>query len=205
MEYVQKSFDGSDNQIAISEPRIYFGMETNEPVVTNSKGKAEFDYPKSDSENAENTYEGKAGLKTNFMDRLILGIRQGDLKLAFSGDVTNESKILINRNIIQRVEKIMPYVMYDENPYQVITEDGRIVWVIDGYTTSNAYPYSQETIIERDSSKQRINYIRNSVKVLVDSYDGTVKFYITDRTDPIIMAYQNNWIGSICNIKFIPK
>ena len=125
------------------------------------------------------------------MDRLILGIRQGDLKLAFSGDVTNESKILINRNIIQRVEKIMPYVMYDENPYQVITEDGRIVWVIDGYTTSNAYPYSQETIIERDSSKQRINYIRNSVKVLVDSYDGTVKFYITDRTDPIIMAYQN--------------
>ena len=189
MEYVQKSFDGSDNQIAISEPRIYFGMETNEPVVTNSKGKAEFDYPKSDSENAENTYEGKAGLKTNFMDRLILGIRQGDLKLAFSGDVTNESKILINRNIIQRVEKIMPYVMYDENPYQVITEDGRIVWVIDGYTTSNAYPYSQETIIERDSSKQRINYIRNSVKVLVDSYDGTVKFYITDRTDPIIMAY----------------
>ncbi len=191
MEYVQKSFDGSDNQIAISEPRIYFGMETNEPVVTNSKGKAEFDYPKSDSENAENTYEGKAGLKTNFMDRLILGIRQGDLKLAFSGDVTNESKILINRNIIQRVEKIMPYVMYDENPYQVITEDGRIVWVIDGYTTSNAYPYSQETIIERDSSKQRINYIRNSVKVLVDSYDGTVKFYITDRTDPIIMAYQN--------------
>lgn len=191
MEYVQKLFDGSDNQVAISQPRIYFGTETNEAVVINSKNKSEFDYPKSESENAINVYDGQAGLKTSFVDRLILGITQKNLKLAFSGDVTNESKILINRNVIDRVKKIMPYIIYDEEPYQVITDDGKMIWVIDGYTVSNEYPYSQETTIEVNGVKQRINYIRNSVKVLVDSYDGTVKFYITDRTDPIIMAYNS--------------
>lgn len=200
MQYIQKSFDGSDEQIEIKEPRIYFGMETNEAVVTNSKNKAEFDYPKSESENAENTYDGTAGLKLNFLDRLVLGARQKNLKLAFSGDVTDESKILINRNIIKRAEKIMPYIIYDEKPYQVITEDGKLVWVIDGYTTSNNYPYSQSTIIERDGTKQRINYIRNSVKVLIDSYDGTMRFYITDRTDPIIMAYRNIYPDLFQNI-----
>lgn len=191
MEYIQKSFDGTDNQITIQEPRTYFGMETNEPVVTNSKNKSEFDYPKSESENAVNNYNGTAGLKTNFIDRLILGIRQGNLKLAFSSDITDESKILINRNVLQRVKKIMPYITYDESPYQVIREDGSVVWVIDGYTTSNSYPYSQETTIEKNGAKQKINYIRNSIKVIVDSYNGSVQFYITDRTDPIIMAYRN--------------
>lgn len=191
MEYIQKSFDGIDNQINIEQPRIYFGMETNEPVVTNSKNKSEFDYPKSESENAVNKYDGQAGLEVSFIDRLILGIRQRNIKLALSGDVTNDSKILINRNIIKRIQKIFPYVIYDKEPYQVITDDGRIVWVIDAYTVSDAYPYSQETTIEVNGEKQKINYIRNSMKVLVDSYDGTVKFYITDRTDPIIMAYNS--------------
>lgn len=189
IEYIQKTFDGTDNKINIIEPRIYFGMETTEPVVTNSKNKSEFDYPKSETENAENNYDGTAGLKVNFIDRLVLGIRQGNLKLAFSGSVTDESKILINRNIIKRAEKILPYVIYDENPYQVINDEGKILWVIDGYTVSDQYPYSQETTIERNGRKQKINYIRNSVKVIVDSYNGDVKFYITDRTDPIIMAY----------------
>ena len=81
--------------------------------------------------------------------------------------------------------------MYDKNPYMVITDEGRLVWVIDAYTTSNNYPYAQETIIEVDGFKHKINYIRNSVKVLVDAYDGTVKFYLTDKTDPIAMAYNN--------------
>ena len=112
------------------------------------------------------------------------------MNIAFSSSITSDSKILINRNIIKRVEKVFPYVIYDENPYQVITNDGRLVWVIDGYTTSSNYPYSQMTTIERNGTRERINYIRNSVKVIIDSYDGTVKFYITDTTDPIIMAYK---------------
>lgn len=206
LEYIQKSFDGADNKVEVKEPRIYFGMETNEPVVTNSKSKSEFDYPTTETENASNTYQGNAGLKLNFIDRLILGIRQGNLKLAFSGDVSDDSKILINRNILKRAEKVMPYIIYDEKPYQVITDEGKIVWVIDGYTVANEYPYSQTTVIERNGKKQKINYIRNSVKVIVDSYDGTMKFYITDRTDPIIMAYRNNYPSLFEDIdKSIPE
>jgi len=125
------------------------------------------------------------------LDRLVLGITNGNWNLAFSKEITNESKILINRNIIQRAKKALPYLIYDENPYTVITEDGRIVWVIDAYTVSNNYPYSQYTSIEHDNIKENINYIRNSVKVIVDSYDGTISYYITDRTDPIAMAYRN--------------
>ncbi len=190
MEYIQKSFDGSDNKINVSQPRIYFGLDENSPIITNSKDKSEFDYPKSETETAQNTYDGEAGLKTSFIDRLILGIKEKNLNIAFSSSVTADSKVLINRNIIKRVEKVFPYIIYDEDPYQVITSDGRIVWVIDGYTVSSNYPYSQMSVIERNGTRERLNYIRNSVKVIVDAYDGTVKFYITDTTDPIIMAYK---------------
>ncbi len=191
INYIQKEFDSSDEQIKINQPRIYFGMSTDEMVVTNAKNTLEYDYPTTNTTNTENAYDGKAGLKLNFWDRLILGISEGNLKLSFSTNVTSDSKILINRNILNRVKTIMPSLMYDTNPYMVITEDGRLVWVIDAYTTSNNYPYSQETIIEVDGFKRRINYIRNSIKVLVDAYDGTVKFYLTDKTDPIAMSYNN--------------
>ena len=125
------------------------------------------------------------------LDRLILGIHTGDLKIAFNTNMNSESKVITNRNIIERAKTLMPYLMYDENPYMVITDTGRQVWVLDAYTISNSYPYSQESIIEKDGIRTRINYIRNSVKVLIDAYDGTMQFYITDRTDPIAMAYRN--------------
>lgn len=195
LNHIQKSFDKTNEAITITQPRIYFGMQTNDTVVTNSKDKKEFDYPILDStsaENAENVYNGTAGLKLNFLDRMILAIKEGDLKLAFSGNITNDSKILTNRNIIKRAQTVMPYLMYDENPYLVVTEEGKQVWVLDAYTISNNYPYSQKTTLrENSTSKFELNYIRNSVKVLIDSYDGTISFYITDRTDPIVMAYRN--------------
>ena len=184
LENYQKGF--KDTDLEISEPRIYFGKETNGTIVTNSEGKVEFDYPISEGKSETNKYDGKAGLKLGFIDRMMISISQGDTKLAFSSNVTSESKILLNRNIIKRAKNIMPYLIYDENPYLVITNDGKLVWVLDGYTTSNYYPYSQKTNIDG----KEINYIRNSVKVLIDAYDGTTKFYITDRTDPIIMAYR---------------
>ena len=109
--------------------------------------------------------------------------------------MTEDSKILINRDIVTRAKKAMPYLIYDENPYTVITDDGRIVWVLDAYTVSSSYPYSQYTTIEHDGITEDINYIRNSVKVIIDSYDGTMDFYITDRTDPIAMAYRNIYDG----------
>lgn len=206
IKYIQKEFNKIDEKIKVSEPRIYYGTETKQMVVTNSKTVKEFDYPISDTENTENAYNGQGGLKLNFLDRLVLGIYKGNLRIPFSTEVTSNSKILINRNIIQRVKTILPDIMYDEEPYQVITDEGKTVWVIDGYTTSTSYPYSQLVTIEVMGSKQKINYIRNSVKVIVDSYDGTVKFYITDRTDPIIMAYRNMYQDLFENIDDqIPK
>lgn len=193
---LQKGFTSNDKDVVtLTKPRIYFGLETNDTVVTNSKEKKEFDYPIEEStraENAENSYDGKAGLNLSFLDRFILGIKKGDLKLAFSGNVNKDSKILVNRNVIERAKTLLPYIIYDENPYLVTTDNGELVWVLDGYTTSNNYPYSQRITVQGESliEKTELNYIRNSVKILVDAYDGTIKYYITDRTDPIIMAYQ---------------
>ena len=184
LENYQKGF--SENDMKIDEPRIYFGTETNETIVTNSTTKQEFDYPSADGSNKTNEYRGNAGLKLGFLDRMILALSQGDTKLAFSSDVNSESRILINRNVVKRAKTVMPYLTYDENPYLVVTNEGDLVWVIDAYTTSNYYPYAQKSIV----NGKEINYIRNSVKVLVDAYDGTTKFYITDRTDPIVMAYR---------------
>ena len=191
IKYVQSDVSGADEVINIEEPRIYFGLETDETIATNAKNKQEYDYTDKNGVDQVSTYEGKAGLSLNFLDRLVLGISKGDLNLAFSGEMTSDSKILINRDIITRAKKAMPYLIYDENPYTVITEDGKIVWVLDAYTVSSSYPYSQYTTIEHDGYTEDINYIRNSVKVIIDSYNGTMDFYITDRTDPIAMAYRN--------------
>lgn len=199
---LQKSFSNEDNILEITEPRIYFGTQTNDTVVTNSKTKKEFDYPitdKGNTKNAENTYNGNAGLKLGFLDRLILAIKERDLKLAFSSDVTDESKILINRNIKERAKTLLPDLIYDENPYIIIDEDGKMLWVLDAYTTSNNYPYSQKITIDTDYGRKEVNYIRNSIKVLIDAYDGTINFYITDKTDPIAMAYYNLYEGLFVN------
>lgn len=199
---LQKSFSNDDNILEITEPRIYFGTQTNDTVVTNSKTKKEFDYPitdKGNTKNAENTYNGNAGLKLGFLDRLILAIKERDLKLAFSSDVTDESKILINRNIKERAKTLLPDLIYDENPYIIIDENGKMLWVLDAYTTSNNYPYSQKITIDTDYGRKEVNYIRNSIKVLIDAYDGTINFYITDKTDPIAMAYYNLYEGLFVN------
>ena len=188
--YIQKGLD-DNGPIKVEQPRIYFGLQTNQTIITNVNNNKEYDYPITSSTNAENVYDGLAGIKLNLLDRLILGIHTGDLKIAFNTNMNSESKVITNRNIIERAKTLMPYLMYDENPYMVITNTGRQVWVLDAYTISNSYPYSQESIIEKDGIRTRINYIRNSVKVLIDAYDGTMQFYITDRTDPIAMAYRN--------------
>lgn len=190
LEYIKSGFVETDDSLKIEEPRIYFGTQTNTSIVINNEEKVEYDYPLTSTTNSYNTYNGKAGLNLNLLDRLILGIREGNLKLAFSANTTNDSSIITSRNIIKRAKMLMPYLIYDENPYMVITEGGELVWVLDAYTVSNQYPYSQKINIDLENGeKGEINYIRNSVKVLINAYDGTMKYYITDRTDPIIMAY----------------
>ena len=191
IQYIQKDIVGKDEKINISEPRIYFGLETKETIATNTENKNEYDYTDENGTDQVYSYNGQAGLQLGFLDRLILGMKKGDINLAFSGEITNESKILINRDVITRAKKALPYLIYDEEPYTVVTDEGKIVWVLDAYTVSSSYPYSQYTSIEHDGTKEKINYIRNSVKVIIDSYDGTMSYYITDRNDPIAMAYRN--------------
>lgn len=189
-KYILSDFT-DQNAAKIKEPRIYFGLETNSTIITNSNFGAEYDYPITATNYRENHYDGKAGLNLGVLDRVVLGIWDRNLKLAFSGNINQNSKIIANRNIIERAKVLFPYITYDENPYMVITDEGRLVWVLDGYTTSNEYPYSQRVNVKINGNMEEINYIRNSVKVLIDSYDGTTEFYITDRNDPIIMAYRN--------------
>ena len=203
IEYVQKSFD-LDTKINIKEPRIYFGMETDSAIITNLPNKSEFDYPITSTKSAEFKYDGEAGIKLNFIDRFILSIFNRNVDITFS-KVSDESKVLLNRNIIQRAKKIIPELQYDENPYMIITDDGKQLWVLDAYTTSNEYPYSQKTVIYSGGYSKQINYIRNSVKVLIDSYNGTVDFYIIDKTDPIAMAYSKVYPNVFKDGESIPE
>lgn len=189
-KYILSDFTSQDI-LNIKQPRIYFGLETNSLIKTNTSFGKEYDYPITASKYEENTYNGNAGLNLGFLDRLVLAINQKDFRLALSTDITKDTKIVLNRNVIERAKKILPDVLYDENPYLVITDEGKLVWVLDGYTRSCNYPYSQISTIDIKGYKERLNYIRNSVKVLIDAYDGTTTFYITDKSDPIIMTYRN--------------
>ena len=191
VDYIQNDITGKDSKIQISTPQIYYGLETDSIVVTQPNNKTEYDYTDNKGNEYTTSYKGESGLKLNWKDRLILGIKKGNIKLAFSNSVTKDSKILINRNIIERAKKVLPNVIYDENPYTVVDQNGDIYWVLDAYTTSSSYPYSTYTTVEYNGEREKINYIRNSIKVIIDAYDGTMKFYITDRTDPIAMAYRN--------------
>ncbi len=190
IKYIQSDIAKKEQNIKIETPQIYYGLETNNTAITNGKNIAEYDYT-AEGKEYESKYSGNSGLSLNFFDRLALGIKTGDLNLAFSSNITSESKILINRNIIKRAKKALPNVIYDTLPYTVIDENGDMYWVLDAYTTSNKYPYSTYTTVEYENQKMEINYIRNSIKVIINAYSGEMKFYITDRTDPIAMAYRN--------------
>lgn len=191
VKYIQKDVAGKDENINVEEPRIYFGTDTDSIIATNTKNKQEYDYTDENGNDITSSYNGEAGLKLGFFDRLVLGIYKKNINLAFSTEMTSDSKILMNRNVIERAKKALPYLMYDENPYTVIGDDGKIYWVLDAYTISSSYPYSQYTEIEHEKTTRDINYIRNSVKIIINAYDGTMRYYITDRTDPIAMAYRN--------------
>ena len=191
LSYIQSKYTSDEDKIKIAEPRIYFGLATNDTIVTNAKDKKEFDYPTSTTSYEENEYDGEAGISANLFDRAVLSISEKNYKLLFNSSMNSDSKILMNRNIRDRAKVLLPYLLYDESPYMVIRDDGELVWVLDAYTVSNSYPYSQKTTIQVEGKYKQINYIRNSIKVVIDAYDGTTKFYITDSTDPIAMSYYN--------------
>ena len=174
----------TNTDIKITRPEIYFGEKTNDYIIVNTDEK-EFDYP-SGSDNVEAIYEGDAGIPLNFLNKLLFSIREGSYKMLISNNINSGSKIIINRNILDRVKQIAPFISYDNDPYIVINQDdGKLYWIIEGFTMSNRYPYSQP-IAGTD-----INYIRNSVKVVIDAYNGDTNFYIADENDPIIMTYKD--------------
>lgn len=167
--------------IQITRPEVYFGELSNEYVVVNTD-EDEFDYPSGES-NAYTRYEGDAGIKMNLFNRMVFAAKEGSFKLLISSNINGDSKIIINRNVMDRVRAIMPYLSYEDDPYMV-TVDGKLYWMVDAYTTSSNYPYSQPY-----SQETTVNYIRNSVKVVVDAYNGDVNFYVVDKNDPIAVTY----------------
>ncbi len=163
-------------ELDIKEPRIYYGETKNDYVIVGTK-----DGESDDLHTEGYRYKGISGVELNLFNRLVFSVAKADFNLLISDQITNESKILLNTNIIERVKKIAPFLTFDNDPTIVIDDDGSLKWIIDAYTTSEYYPYSQYT--------DGYNYIRNSVKVVIDAYQGTVRFYIIDKTDPIIMSY----------------
>jgi len=192
---VSEKFEGQElNGTKIKEPRLYYGENTNSNAIVNAKDIKEYDYPTSTLTNKENNYNGKGGIKLSLLERIALAITKGSTELIFNNNIVENTKVLVNRQIIERAKKILPNIRYDKDPYLVTKDDGGLAWVIDGYTVTSRYPYSQKVSIEADKGgKERINFIRNSVKVVIDAYNGTVDFYVTDTTDPFISTIMKTY------------
>ncbi len=180
--------------IKLNNPRIYFGENTDEYAIVNNKS-GEFDYPQSGTDKLYN-YNGKAGIQATLANRVLFAINNKEVNFLVSNSITSDSKILINRNIVDRVKKIAPFLQYDKDPYSVV-DNGKIYWVIDAYTTSDRYPFSEP--------QDNINYIRNSVKVVVDAFDGGVNFYQMDKNDPIANSYNKIFKGIFKDVNTAPK
>lgn len=185
-------------EVEISRPEIYFGELTNDYILVNTD-EDEFDYPDGDS-NKYAQYKGKSGIKMNLFNRILFSIREKSLKLLVSSNVDSHSKIVINRNIENRVKQIMPYLSYEEDPYMV-TVNGKLYWIIDAYTASSNYPYSEPY----DTSVSSVNYIRNSVKVVIDAYNGNTDYYIVDEDDPIAETYQKIYPALFKDLNEMPE
>jgi uncharacterized membrane protein (UPF0182 family) len=173
--------------ITLTEPRIYYGELTDTYVIIETETE-EFDYP-SGEQNVYGIYQGQGGVPlTDRLSNLVYALRFGSVELLVSGSLTEESRILLHRTIQDRVRTIAPFLQYDSDPYMVI-EDGRIYWIQDAYTVSRQYPYS-EPVYAYQANGEWLNYIRNSVKVVIDAYHGDVRFYVVDTSDPLITTYR---------------
>ncbi|MFH1444974.1 MAG: UPF0182 family protein [Nanoarchaeota archaeon] len=183
--YIKDIPPKSDYEVLnIDRPEIYYGESTSQYVITKTTTQ-EFDYPSGD-QNIYMSYEGTGGIPIgDFFKKLVYAIRFASIELLVSGSVTEDSRILLNRNIDERTMTIAPFLKYDYDPYIVIS-DGRLYWILDAYTTTDMYPYSEPVYSERLGM---LNYMRNSVKVVTDAYNGDVTYYVVDSSDPLIQTY----------------
>ncbi len=170
----------TEQNLTITRPEIYYGEKTNNFVVVNTKTE-EFDYPMG-GENVYTTYNGSGGVELSGSAKLAFSLRFGSIQLFVSGSVTDDSKIMLHRNIHDRVIALAPFLIYDSDPYMVASE-GSLYWIIDAYTTTDSFPYSERFGL------QGTNYIRNAVKAVVNAYSGEVTFYVIDE-EPLITTYQ---------------
>ena len=179
---VQSSVPG----IQVTRPEIYFGELTDTDVYVKTR-QQEFDYPQGQANNLT-SYQGTGGITVgNFFRRIVIAFDRGDLgKLPFSDDISPGSRLLMHRNIRDRVSRLAPFLTFDADPYIVVGAEGRLSWIMDAFTTSDTYPESTHTNL----ADQQINYLRNSVKVVVDAYNGTTTFYVFDPSDPVLQTWQ---------------
>ena len=188
----------STTSLKVTRPEIYFGELAN-PYVLVKTSAQELDYPAGD-QNIYTTYEGGGGVNIGSLWRkLVFSAHHTTLRMLLSQDLKPESRILFHRQIQERVKKIAPFITFDRDAYVVIAQGGRLFWIIDGYTTSDRYPYSEPL------RQRQLNYIRNSVKAVVDAYNGTVDFYLADPNDPLVVAYGNIFPGLFKPLEQMPK
>jgi len=174
----------TNGPLTVSKPDIYFGEQAqNGDYVIGHSSQPEFDFPSQTGENKTVSYAGTHGVRMDGTTRTLWALRLGDFNLLVSPQVTPQSEMLYRRNVVERVTAIAPFLAYDGDPY-IVVADGKLYWIIDAYTTGSTYPYSQSY------GDGQLNYIRNSVKVVVDAYEGTTDFYVNDPNDPLIRAYR---------------
>jgi uncharacterized membrane protein (UPF0182 family) len=188
------------HDLNVSRPEIYFGELTDTDVYVKTR-QQEFNYPQGDTNNLT-SYQGSGGIELGgFLRRVLLAFDRGDLaKLPFSDDVNSQSRLLMRRNVRDRAAALAPFLTFEQDPYVVLGENGRLSWIMDAFTTSDNYPYSTHYGL----GGRAINYMRNSVKVVIDAYDGTTTFYVFDRQDPILAAYRRVFPGLFKDAEAMP-
>jgi uncharacterized membrane protein (UPF0182 family) len=179
----------SSVSIRVTRPQIYFGEESNDFVLAPTRQR-EFDYPAGEGDEAiYSSYEGTSGVRVgSFARRLLFALRFGSLNILLSRDLTERTRILYYRSVAERAQRAFPFLFFDEDPYLVVRDDGRLVWILDAYTATDRYPYAQ-------AYGGGPNYMRNAVKVVVDAYDGRVRAFLADPGDPIIRTYARIYPG----------
>jgi uncharacterized membrane protein (UPF0182 family) len=186
----------SEGFVPIRRPEIYYGEIANDYVIVRTRS-AELDYPAGD-QNVYTQYAGRGGVPmSSFARKLAFAARFGEVKILLSDDLTADSRIMIYRTVVERIRQVAPFFQYDRDPYLVVTDDGRLVWMLDGYTTTDRYPYS-------DPVRGLGNYIRNSVKATVDAYHGTVRLYLADPSDPLVRVYATAFPGLLEPLEAMP-
>jgi uncharacterized membrane protein (UPF0182 family) len=193
--------ESKSQDIKVTRPQIYYGQDTDTDVYVKTRQR-EFDFPQGETATYAN-YEGNGGIRVGSgLRRMLLAWALGDLsKIPFSDDVTAESRVLINRNIRKIVNGVAPFLIYDNDPYIVVNREGRLFWMMDAFTESSSYPYSRHHL----AGSKRLNYIRNSVKVVIDAYDGSTRFYVFDPSDPIILTWRATFPSLFADAAEMPE